>query len=277
MGSKEARRLQLSLHGETKAETPWDSKDGFRVPNTWLKHCSRTVASRAVGSWWLKTFGSRRYPAFLQRCIWTSLSQPTGLCPFLLPVLAPDGYSYGHAKPNLAPGLRLLKQLTSGYPAERSFWPSLQQKVWQTGLWLKSGDGHNFWEQWIFSWGTCDLRHSSKISLPEERRNVKMMTQLFLVIEEDNRTRKHWISGTLRRNSGSRNRPRGNSPRKALCWVGFLLLWAFWLLFVWFLFLVILPSLNASLWGPTRGSSCRRSYGTNWQYAASETIRPGSI
>lgn len=89
-------------------------------------------------------------------------------------------------------------------------------------------------------------------------------------------TRTLWISGTLRRNSESRNRPRASNPRKALFWVGFLLLWALYFVFVCFFFLVTLPSLNPSLWGLTRGSSCRRTYGTNgtnWQNAPSEIIK----
>ena len=49
MGSKEAIRLQLSLSGETKAETPWEGKDGFRVPNTWSKYSSHMVAGG--GAW----------------------------------------------------------------------------------------------------------------------------------------------------------------------------------------------------------------------------------
>lgn len=83
-----------------------------------------------------------------------------------------------------------------------------------------------------------------------------------------------WISGTLRRNPGSRNRSSASNPGEALCWAGFLLLWAlhFFFFFPAF-FLVTLLSLNLSLWGLTRGSRCRRDYETNWQNAPSQIIK----
>lgn len=49
MGSKEAIRLQQSLHGDTEADTPWENKDGFKVPDMWLK-CSNQIVVASEGA-----------------------------------------------------------------------------------------------------------------------------------------------------------------------------------------------------------------------------------
>lgn len=97
-------------------------------------------------------------------------------------------------------------------------------------------------------------------SLPREIRNVKNMTQVFIVKDENN----------------------GNPFEFHVFWeeilvteidlvpvtqgkflLGRLLAALGFILFVCFLFLFTSPSLNPSLWGLTRGYSWKRGYGTN--------------
>lgn len=134
-----------------------------------------------LGNWWLKTCGSSRCPVALQLCGWTSPSWPTALCPFLLPLLALEGLSYEHVGPDSATALRLLEQFISGYPAERSSGLSLQQKEWQTRPCRRTLIS----ESSRYSLGEPVILLIPQRSLPRERRNVKMMTQIFMVRDED--------------------------------------------------------------------------------------------
>lgn len=196
MGSKQAIRCLLSPRDETKAGTPWDDKDGFRMPNTWPKYSNHVAAGAGggggLGSWWLKIFGSSRYPASLQLCVWTSLGWPTGLCPFLLPTLAPDSHRLWTCRTWLCPNLVITGTINFWLPCYLLLREALghlcNRGCDKLGCVLNQ-DMDMISESSGYSLGDPVSLLVPRRPLPRERRKGKMMTQLFLVRDENNRNK----------------------------------------------------------------------------------------
>lgn len=159
----------------------------------------------------------------LPSSVWTFFSWPPGSCPFLLPALAPQSHIYGCTGPLSVPTLCLLR--TEGV----TNWLHLK-----LGYSIISGGSRYFQGESVTFFIPSDLFQG-------KRRNVKIMTQLFTVKDEENG--KNPVNFMYSEKSFKIQKQSWCQ----LCWVALLLLWALYFLFVCFLLLVMLPSLSPSL------------------------------